>query len=84
MLYNSSSSHDSWGKKIVSFLYLADLREAVTCGTLCCTLRLRIGLQRQHSEHETAPILAVQEMPSCLTGARREQLRLASTLQQPP
>ena len=60
---------DSQEQTAESFLHLADLREALICGTLCCTLRLRIGLQRQPCEHEATLMLAVQEMPSCNTAS---------------
>ncbi len=62
-----NAATDSWEQTVESFLYLADLREALTCWTLCCTLRLRIGLQRQQSEHEATLMLAVQAaiVPHC-------------------
>ncbi len=78
---------DSQEQTAESFLHLADLREALICGTLCCTLRLRIGLQRRPCEHEaTIDVCSPGDakLQYCLTVARRGHLRLALRLQQPP
>ncbi len=64
-----NAATDRREQTVESFLYLADLREALTGWALCCTLRLRIGLQRQQSEQEAMLMLAVQEMPSCNTAS---------------
>jgi len=64
-----NAATDRREQTVESFLYLADLREALTGWALCCTLRLRIGLQRQQSEQEAMLMFAVQEMLSCNTAS---------------